>query len=106
MACIPNAVRAIVSSSVGNVQFTPAAEPVTYYEARVYAEGTTTPIRATKYLGKPSADVVTNLITVNLATTLNALPAGNYVVGVAAVGPGGTSESISVIAYVVPLQAA
>jgi hypothetical protein len=78
---------------------------VTYYEARVYAEGTTTPILATKYLGKPEAAAVTGLITTTIRTTLNALNAGNYEVIVAAIGPGGTTESIHAGAYAVPLAA-
>jgi hypothetical protein len=78
---------------------------VTYYEARVYAEGTTTPILATKYLGKPEA-AASGLITTTIRTTLNALSAGNYEVIVAAVGPGGTTESSHAGAYAVPLTAA
>lgn len=75
-----------------------------YYEARAYAEGTTTPIRATKYLGVPNADAVTGLIKVNVRTMLDALPAGNYELVIASVGTGGTSESPHGSAYTVPLQ--
>ena len=107
MSVIPDCLRsAIVSSPVGNLSFTPASGDVTYYEARVYAEGTTTPILATKYLGEPEANPVTGLITVNILTMLNARPPGNYEVIVAAVGPGGTTESSHAEAYAVPLQAA
>ncbi len=84
----------------------PSFGTVTYYEARVYAEGTTTPVVATKYLGLPEASPATGLIKVNIATMLNARPPGNYDVIVAAVGPGGTTESSHAGAYAVPLQAA
>lgn len=107
MSVIPDCLRsAVISSPLGNLSFTPSPDPVLYYEARVYAEGTTTPVLATKYLGAPEADGVTGLITVNVERTLNALPAGNYEVLVAAIGAGGTSESAHVGAYAVPLQAA
>lgn len=105
MSVIPDALRsAIISSPLGDLQFFPSAGVVLYYEARVYVEGTTTPLRATKYLGVPGVDAVTGKIKVNILRTLNALPSGNYVVTVAAVGAGGTDESDPVIAYVVPLQ--
>jgi hypothetical protein len=101
---LPDALRAgVISSPIGNLSFTPSSGSVTYYEARVYAEGTTTPILATKYLGKPDAGA-NGLITVNVATMLNARPAGNYEVIVAAVGPGGTTESSHAGAYAVPLS--
>jgi len=104
MSVLPDALRsAVISSPIGNLTFTPASGTVTYYEARVYAEGTSTPILATKYLGKPNADAVTGLIKVNAATMLNAQPPGNYEVIVAAVGPGGTTESSHAGAYAVPL---
>jgi hypothetical protein len=107
MSVLPHHRRAAtVSSPIGDVSFIPSSEPpfVTYYEARIYAEGTTTPVLATKYLGKPAAEVATGKIKVNMRTTFNALPNGNYVVGIAAVGAGGTSETISDIAYAVPLS--
>jgi hypothetical protein len=77
---------------------------VTYYEARVYAEGAASPILATKYLGKPEA-ASDGFITATIRTTLGALSAGNYEVIVAAVGPGGTTQSARGAAYQVPLVA-
>jgi hypothetical protein len=104
VAVLPNANRAIVSSPIGNLSFTPSTGTVTYYEARALAEGTSTPVLATKYLGLPNASPVTNLITVSIRTMLNALPAGSYDVKVAAVGPGGTSLSAQSNVFDVPLS--
>ena len=107
MSVIPDCLRsAVVSSALGNLSFSPSSGTVTYYEARVYAEGTTTPVLATKYLGVPEADAVTGLIKVSILTMMNALPAGNYDVIVAAIGPGGTTESPHAVAYAVPVMAA
>jgi len=104
---IPHArLAATISSPLGDLSFTPSAGAVQYYEARAYDEGTTTPIRATKYLGVPGVDVATGKIKVNIRTMLNALPAGNYEVIVAAIGAGGTDESVHASAYAVPLQSA
>jgi len=104
VSVIPDALRStIISSPLGDLAFTPSTDPVLYYEARVYAEGTTSPLLATKYLGVPSPDPVTGQIKVNLATMLNALSPGNYLVAVAAVGAGGTSEGFSNV-FVVPLS--
>lgn len=96
--------RVAVSSPLGDLTFTPSVDPVLYYEARVYASGTSTPVLATKYLGVPSADPVTNLIKVNVRTMLDARPSGPYDVRVAAIGAGGTSESASSNAFDVPLS--
>jgi hypothetical protein len=106
LSVIPDALRSIEpSSTIGNLSWTPSSGSVTYYEARVYAEGTTNPVLATKYLGKPEA-AANGFITTTIRTTLNALSAGNYEVTIAAVGPGGTSESAHGSAYAVPLAAA
>lgn len=105
MSVLPDAMRsAVVSNPLGDVSFTPSAGAVLYYEARAYAEGTTTPVRATKYLGVPGVDAVTGKIKVNCRTMLDALPAGNYDLVIAAVGAGGTDESAHGTAYTVPLQ--
>lgn len=105
MSALPDALRSsTVSSPLGDLSFTPSAGTVLYYEARVYAEGTTAPLLATKYLGVPEADVATGKIKVNIRTTLDALPAGNYDVTVAAVGIGGVDESTHINAYTVPLR--
>lgn len=106
MSVIPDCLRSVApSSSIGDLSFSPSSGSVTYYEARAYSEGTTSPVRATQYLGlsNPYAD---GLIKVNIERMLNALPAGNYDVIVAAVGPGGTTLSDHGSAYAVPLQAA
>jgi hypothetical protein len=94
------------SPTLGNLSWTPSTGSVTYYEARVYAEGTTSPLLATKYLGLPNADPVTGQITTTIRTTLGTLAAGNYEVLVAAIGPGGTTQSVRAGAYAVPLTAA
>lgn len=105
MSVIPDARRsAVISGSLGDLSFVPSVSATDYYEARAYAEGTTTPIQATKYLGKPNADPVTNTVTVNIRTMLDALPPGNYDVVVAAFGPGGVGESGHATAWTVPLQ--
>lgn len=106
MSVIPDALRsAVLSSALGDLEFTPSGGTVLYYEARVYDEGTAT-LRATKYLGLSAPYAATGKIKVSIGTTLNALPAGNYDVTVAAVGAGGTDESAPANAYTVPLQAA
>ena len=89
---------------IGNVSFLPSTGDVLYYEARVYAEGTSTPVVATHFIGLPTPGE-DGRITVNIRSTLDALPAGNYEVTIAAVGGEGTSESAHGSAYVVPLQA-
>lgn len=106
MSVIPESLRLSPSSPLGDLLFTPSPGSVLYYEARVYAEGTTTPILTTKHLGLPAADLATGKIKVNVRTMLNALAPGNYEVLVAAIGSGGTSESAHATAYAVPLQAA
>lgn len=104
MSVLPDARRsAETSSHLGDVAFQPSAGAVLYYELRIYAEGTTTPILATKYLGKPNA-YADGFIRVNCRTTFDALPAGNYDPIIAAVGAGGTDESPHGTAVTVPLQ--
>lgn len=103
MTVIPDG-RSTVSSPLGDLLFTPSPDAVLYYEARVYAEGTTTPILTTKYLGVPAIEAPSGQVRVNIARVLNALAPGNYEVTVAAIGSGGTSESAPTTAYVVPLQ--
>jgi hypothetical protein len=93
---------ATVSDPLGDVSFTPSPGSPLYYEARAYAEGTTTPVLATKYLGL-SAPYADGKIRVNLRTMLNALPPGNYDLIIATVGAGGTDESVHASAVVVPL---
>lgn len=105
MSVIPSALRSVEPSSpLGDLTFTPSVDAVLYYEARVYAEGTSSPVLTSRYLGKPEADIVTNKIKVNLKTMLNALTPGNYEVTVAAIGSGGTSESSDSNVFIVPLS--
>lgn len=104
MTVIPDHLRSVpVSSPLGNLSYTPSVDPVLYYEARVYAAGTSSPILTTQYLGDPAVDPATNLVTVNIGRMLNALAPGNYEVTVAAIGSGGTSESADSNIFVVPL---
>ena len=108
MSVIPDALRStIISSPLGDLSFTPSVDAILYYEARVYALGTSSPVLATVYLGGPpptgpSADQ-TGKIKVNILRTLNALPSGNYEVRVAAIGAGGTSESTESNPFEVPV---
>jgi hypothetical protein len=88
---------------LGNLRFraSPGHATVTNYTANVRAYGSST-IVATHNLFKPTPDE-DNIIYVNIASTLNALPAGNYDVRVQATGPGGTDESTDSNFFTVPL---
>jgi hypothetical protein len=92
-----------VATALGS--FTFGASPdhviVTSYEVRIRPSGSST-IVATQNLGKPTPDE-DFLILVNIAQTLNPLPTGNYTAAVAAIAPGGTTESSSTSEYFVPL---
>lgn len=89
--------------ALGDLTF--AASPdhatLTSYEARLYVEGTTTPVIDTLDLGLPTPSG--GSITVNIATWLNSQLAGNYDVRVAAIGPLGTTESGASNSFTVPL---
>jgi len=89
---------------LGDLTFTPSVDAVLYYEARVYAEGTSSPILATQYLGVPPVDA-NGRCRVNILSMLNAQAPGNYDVKVAATGSGGTSESAESNVFVVPVVA-
>jgi predicted phage tail protein len=71
------------------------ATNVTRYELSVFAQGadpaTATPV-ATSDLGKPTP-AANNDITVNRASFFSALPPGNYIAVVTAIGPGGQTRS-------------
>jgi hypothetical protein len=68
------------------------------YEIRIRAEGSST-VLATTDLGKPTPQA-DHRITVKLRPLLEALPPGNYTIGVAVIGPEGTDEeTISDRAY-------
>jgi hypothetical protein len=62
--------------------------------ARTASQATATPI-ATSDLGKPTPDA-NNEITVDRASFFTALPVGNYLATVTAIGPGGQTPSSSV----------
>ena len=89
---------------LGDVTFLPSADhaTVTDYYANIYAGGTTTPVVTTQHFGH--ATPINGVIRVNLAGTLNALPAGNYDVTIVAVSPGGSTESAVSNVFTVPLR--
>jgi hypothetical protein len=91
-----------ISTSKGDVSFLVSTDPtVTSYAINVYAAGTSSPILVTVHLGLPHP--IGSVITVNIASTLNALPAGNYDVTIVATNPGGSSESAVSNTFTVPL---
>jgi regulation of enolase protein 1 (concanavalin A-like superfamily) len=92
---------AAATSSPRLVVFTASADHatnVTSYRLSVFAANanpaTATPI-ATSDLGKPTP-AANNEITVDRATFFAALPVGNYLATVTAIGPGGQTQSASV----------
>ena len=89
---------------LGDLTFKPSLDhaTVTDYFATVYAGGTTTPAITTVHFGKPP--IFNSVITVNIASVLNALPAGNYDVTITAVSPGGSTESAVSNVFTVPLS--
>lgn len=101
--CVIHAQAPPIAAVSGNLTFTasPDHATVTSYEVRVRAEGSVT-IVATRNLGKPTPNV-DNQIVVNIASTLTPLASGNYTVAVAAISPGGTTESSETSAYSLPL---
>lgn len=102
MTMIPHAQRsATISSPLGDLYFFPSPSTTNFYEARVYDSSSV--LVATKYLGKPEP-YADGRIKVNIRTTLDALPAGNYDVRVFQSGPGGSAESDPGVPYIVPLS--
>jgi hypothetical protein len=102
-ATTTSAARSIVintsgsSGSTRRAVFTPSADHasgVTRYQLDIFTAGanpgTATPI-AGRDLGKPS--IVGGECSVDVTTTINALPAGTYQATVSAIGPGGSSRS-------------
>jgi Bacterial Ig domain len=94
-----NAVSITVTAALATpttVVFVPSpdhATAVTSYSValrRASDSVTATPV-ATRDLGKPA--IVNNLISVNISTLVDPLPAGSYYAVVSAIGPGGTSAS-------------
>jgi regulation of enolase protein 1 (concanavalin A-like superfamily) len=79
------------------IEFTPSMDHstsnVTSYTVAIYRSSdpsTGVPV-ATRDLGKPTP--VNNLITVDISTLVNPLPAGSYYAVVRSIGPGGTTAS-------------
>lgn len=101
MTVLPSGFRATVSSPLGDLSFFPSSSATDYYEARIY--DSLDVLVATKYLGK-SEVYADGKIKVNIRTTLDALPPGDYDVRVFQSGPGGTSESATGTPYIVPLS--
>ena len=101
--CVIHAQAPSRTAVSGDLAFTASLDhaTVTSYEARVRPEGSAT-IVATRNLGKPAPDV-DNRIIVNIASTLTPLASGNYTVSVAAISPGGTTDSTETSAYSLPL---
>lgn len=89
---------------LGDVTFVPSADyaTVTSVTARVYAQGTTTPIVATQGLGKPPA--LGGTCTANMFATLSALAPGNYDVTIVETNASGSTESGVSNAFTVPLS--
>ncbi len=88
--------------STGEVSFPVSADhaAVTSYEIRAYLEGSPVLAGSTN-IGKPTP--VGGVITVNISSFLATLEAGNYVLTVAAISPGGTSESDASAPFSLPL---
>ena len=94
----------VEADGLGDVSFTPSSDHdtnVSYYEARVHPEGSST-IVATKLLGKPSI-TSSGKIVCSLRAILNSLSAGNYVVIVRAVNANGSTDSTDSNTFTVPL---
>ena len=93
--------------SLGDITFYASTDhgTVSYYEARAYGSGTTTPVVSTYNMGKPTPDA-TSTCTVHGWSWLSALTPGDYDIGVASVGstglPGSESSSQSNV-FTVPL---
>lgn len=88
----------------GALTFTPHDHANTdSYEARLYAQGTTTPLIDTLDLGKPDPDEF-GTITVDLSSWLGGQADGNYEVHVAAINGDGETESDESNAFTVPLS--
>jgi hypothetical protein len=102
-ASTTSAARSIVVNTSGSsgttrrAVFTPSADHasgVTRYQLDIFAAGanpsSATPL-AGRDLGKPS--IVSGECSVDVTSTINALPAGTYQATVSAIGPGGSSRS-------------
>lgn len=66
---------------------------VSNYEVRLYQKDTTTWVNSLS-IGKPVPDATGTITFASLQTVYTAAPLGDYVVRIAAVGPGGAAESL------------
>lgn len=90
---------------LGDLSWTTSSDHVTnvsHYEAKVRLASDNSLV-TTIYLGKPGGGNSVG-VSINIAGRLNALPAGNYIVGVVAVNGSGSSESIASNTFTVPLS--
>jgi len=90
---------------LGWVSWTPSPDhaTVTSYEARVRAEGSGT-VLASLNLGKPTPHPTTGQCYGDLTSILTPLAAGNYTTSIAAIAPGGTTDSAVSSAFSLPLS--
>jgi hypothetical protein len=65
---------------------------VTAYTIRIYAHGTTSPVLASRDIGKPTPDTNNDIIH-DINTLLSPLSVGNYTVTILTTSPGGSAES-------------
>ena len=100
-ATSPAPQRAMV---LGDVRFTisPRHDSVTSYDVRVYPQAGGALVDS-EDIGKPTPDHYGD-INVNLTSFFGTIAAGNYTVAVAAIAPGGTSESVVSDAFSLPLS--
>jgi len=99
--------RLITRSAVallGDLTFTPSVDHATVssYAARLYADGTSTPVLASVNIGKPTPNG-SNVIRVDLLSFLNSQTPGNYLVKVVALSSGGSTESVNGDSFTVPV---
>lgn len=95
------------TSALGNVSFDKSSGHVSVinYGARLYADGTSTPVLASVTLGKPQP-AVNGRILVDLFTWLNSQASGDYDVRITSTDSGGTSESGASNSFTIPLTSA
>lgn len=88
----------------GYIQFIPSSDHlvVTSYEVRIRVDGSSTVVLAVN-VGKPTPHPTTNRCYVAIVTPLLGLPPGNYTASVAAIAPGGTTDSGNSSAFSLPL---
>lgn len=99
---VPVCVSAQTINNPSTITFTASADHntventvplLTSYEIRLYAQGQTTSA-AVLNIGKPTPDATGTISFSQLKNVYTSAPAGTYNVKVAAVGPGGASESV------------